>query len=164
VTDDEEEEDEEAAVESVASEISNGIPDWPEWQPAMVTGRELEDTDDDLPIIVHDPQIWSKEQGTGLDFDGYKHWRVVRAMRARFPAENVSREYESFLCFESLIIHDRYLRNHRSCFRCWELEGRPLMIAGRNRRFGYGDLPGWVMSGEDRAARMAEFYRLMQFW
>ena len=66
----------------------------------MVTGRELEDTDDDLPIVVHDPQIWSREEGTGAEFDGRKHERVVRAMRTRFPEERISREYESFLCFE----------------------------------------------------------------
>ena len=58
----------------MASEVSTGIPDWPEWQPAMVTGRELEDTDEDLPIIVHNPEIWRKMEGTGPKFDGGKHW------------------------------------------------------------------------------------------
>ena len=68
---------------TVESEISTGVADWPEWQPAMVTGRELEDTDEDLPIVVHDPQIWCKVEGTGAGFDGRKHERVVRAMKAR---------------------------------------------------------------------------------
>lgn len=47
---------EEVAV-SVASEESTGPPDWPEWQLAMVTGRELGDSEEDLPIVMHDPQI-----------------------------------------------------------------------------------------------------------
>ena len=107
MTDEKTEESEEDDVVTVESEVSNGVADWPEWQPAMVTGHDLEDTDDDLPIIVHDPQIWSREEGTGAEFDGRKHERVVRAMKARFPEERMSREYESFLCFESMIIHDR---------------------------------------------------------
>ena len=130
----------------------------------MVSGRELEDTDDDLPIIVHDPQIWRKVVGTGPKFDGDKNWRVVRAVIQRFPGERITREYESFLCFERKIIHDRELRSNRHCWRCWELEGRPLMIGGVNKRLGYGDVPGWVMSGEDRASRLDQFYRLMAFW
>ena len=63
--DDGEEKGQEADVDSVASEVSTGVPDWPDWQPAMVTGRELEDTDEDLPIVVHDPQIWRKVVGPG---------------------------------------------------------------------------------------------------
>ncbi len=151
-------------VESVASEVSTGVPDWPDWQPAMVTGRELEDTDDDLPIVVHDPQIYKRVEGTGPEFDGGKHWRVVRAVVRRFPEERFSREYMSFLCFEQKIIHDRELRSHRSCWGCWELEGRALMVGRTDKRFGYRDLPDWVVGGDDRKERLEEFYRLMRFW
>ena len=102
----------------MATEISAEPPDWPEWQPAMVTGREWKDTDEDLPIRMYGPQIWSQEIGWGPVFDGDKNWRVVRAMNQRFPEENVSREYETFLCFERLIVHDRALRNHRNSYGC----------------------------------------------
>jgi len=130
----------------------------------MVTGRELEDTDEDLPIIVHDPQIYRRMEGTGPEFDGDKHWRVVRAMKGRFPEEKMSREYMTFLCFERKIIHDRKLRYHRSCRDCWIVEGRALMVDGRDKRLGYRDLPDWVVEGEDRRERLEEFYRMMSFW
>jgi len=157
------EEDEESVV-SVETEKSSGPPDWPDWQPAMVTGRELEDTEDDLPIIMHEPQIWRQRIGTGPDFDGDKHCRVVRAVKQRLPEENFSREYETFLCFERLIVYDRELRSHRNCNRCWEIEGRPLMIRGRNKRLTLDDLPYWVVIDENREAALMEFYRLMSFW
>jgi hypothetical protein len=53
LTDEDAEKTEDEDAVTVESEVSTGIADWPEWQPAMVTGRELEDTDEDLPIIVH---------------------------------------------------------------------------------------------------------------
>ena len=127
-------------VVSVETEESAGPPDWPDWQPAMVTGRELEDTDQDLPIVMHEPQIWTQRVGTGPEYDRDKHWRVVRAVKQRLPDEDFSREYETFLCFERLIVHDRELRGHRNRYRCWEIEGRPLMIRGVNKRFLLDDL------------------------
>jgi hypothetical protein len=38
------------------------------------------------------------------------------------------------------------------------------MVRGVDKRLGYRDLPDWVVEGEDRAVRLAEFYRLMRFW
>ena len=144
IDDDAENETRDVDVESVASEISTGVRDWPDRQPAMVTGRDLEDTDEDLPIIVHDPQIYRRIEGPGPEFDGDKHWRVVRAGRQRFPEERISRENMTFLCFEQKLIHDRELRNHRSCWGCWEMEGRALMVGRTDKRLGYRDLPDWV--------------------
>ncbi len=70
-------------------------------------------------------------------------------MRQRLPEEAVSREYETYLCFERLIIHDKTLRNHRNCYGCWEIEGRSLIVAGVNKRFTLDELPFWVVVGGD---------------
>jgi hypothetical protein len=43
LTDEDAEKTEDEDDVTVESEVSTGIADWPEWQPAMVTGRKLKD-------------------------------------------------------------------------------------------------------------------------